>query len=119
MLWAARSAASVGLSAALRDLQAIWLTIDRGKNSMDIDSSARAILLELRAKVESGGEGGIYGDRTKALHDIDALLANPSANQVKLLLLPTANLQELSIDCGWGSQFNNLAAQLEAVLGID
>lgn len=86
---------------------------------MDIDSSAHAILLKLRAKVEGGGEGGIYWDRTKALHGIDALLANPSAHQVKLLLLPTANLQELSMDCGWGSQFNNLAARLEAVLGID
>jgi|GEM_PF-1900117 len=86
---------------------------------MDIDSSACAILLELRAKVEGGGEGGIYGDRTKALHDIDALLANPSVHQVKLLLLPTANLQELSMDCGWGSLFNDLAARLEAVLGID
>lgn len=86
---------------------------------MDIESSARAILLELRAKVEGGGEGGIYGDRTKALHDIDPLLADPSVNQVKLLLLPTANLQELSMDCGWGRQFNNLAAQLEVVLGID
>ncbi|PMQ04368.1 hypothetical protein DyAD56_15310 [Dyella sp. AD56] len=88
-------------------------------DSMDIDSSARAILLDLRAKVEGGGEGGIYGDQTKALHDIDSLLANPSVYQVKLLLLPTANLQELSIDCGWGSQFNYLAAKLEAVLGID
>jgi len=66
-----------------------------------------------------GAKGEIYGDRTKALHDINALLANPSAHQVKLLLLPTANLQELSMDCGWGSQFNNLAARLEAVLGID
>jgi hypothetical protein len=85
---------------------------------MDIDSTARTILLELRARVEAAGEGGIYGDRSRALHDIDALLANPSADQVKYLLLPTANLQELSMECGWGSEFNNLAAKLESVLDL-
>jgi hypothetical protein len=85
---------------------------------MDTDSAARAILLELRAKVEAGGEGGLYGDRTEALLALDTLLSNPSTAQVKLLLLPTANLQELAIECGWGTEFNELAAQLERVLGI-
>ena len=85
---------------------------------MDIDSTARTILLELKAKVEAGGEGGIYGDRSRAISDLDAILAGPSANKIRELLLPTANLQELSIDCGWGSQFNDLAAELERLLGI-
>jgi hypothetical protein len=85
---------------------------------MDIDSNARTILLELRARVEAGGEGGMYGDRSKALHDLNALLANPSTDQVRYLLLPTANLQELSMECGWGSEFNELAAKIEGILGI-
>lgn len=79
---------------------------------------ARAILLELRAKVAAGGEGGIYGDRARALHELDALLSNPSVNTVRDLLLPTANLQELSMDCGWGGEFCDLAAKLESVLDI-
>lgn len=85
---------------------------------MDIDATARTILLELRAKVEAGGDGCMYGDRSKALHDLDALLANPSARGMKYLFMPTANFQELSIECGWGSEFNNLAAELERVMGI-
>ncbi|RDS81780.1 hypothetical protein [Dyella psychrodurans] len=86
---------------------------------MDIDSTARAILLELRVRVEAGGEGGTYGDRSEALRDLDAILANLSVNKIRELLLPTANLQELSMDCGWGGQFNDLAAKLEKVLGIE
>jgi hypothetical protein len=85
---------------------------------MDIDSIAKELLLKLRARVEAGGEGGIYGDRTGALRDLDNLLSFPSTAQVKLLLLPTANLQELAIECGWGTEFNELAAQLENLLGI-
>lgn len=85
---------------------------------MDMDATARAILLELKARVEAGGYGGMYGDRSEAIHDLDALLANPSAGRVKCLLMPTANLQELSIHCGWGSEFNKLAADLESVMGI-
>lgn len=57
----------------------------------------------------------MYGDRSKAVQDLDALLANPSSRGVRSLLLPTANLQELSIECGWGSEFNELAAELEEI----
>ena len=57
----------------------------------------------------------MYGDRNKAIHDLDALLAHPSSGGVKSLLMPTANLQELSIECGWGSEFNKLAAELEEI----
>lgn len=85
---------------------------------MDIDSLAKELLLKLRARVEAGGDGGLYGDRAEALSDLDNLLAFPSTGQVKLLLLPTANLQELAIECGWGQEFNELAAQLENLLGI-
>jgi len=80
---------------------------------MSIDTEARKILNQLREKVESGEDGGIYGDRSKALSDIDSLLTSPSTEGVKFLLLPTANLQELSIANGWGDEFNQLAGELE------
>lgn len=85
---------------------------------MDLDGIARHILMELRARVEAGGDGGMYGDRSEAFRDLDTLLANPSPGQVKVLLAPTANLQELSLECGWGREFNDLAARLETALGI-
>jgi hypothetical protein len=85
---------------------------------MDVDQAVRKILNEIHAKVEAGSDGAIYGDRIGALHDIDQLLAEPSRDQVKLLLLPTANLQELSIESGWGNEFNELASQLERLLGL-
>ena len=71
---------------------------------MDIDATARTMLLHIRAHVDTGGDGRIYGDRTRALDDLDALLANPSTSRLKQLLLPTANLQELSIEYGWGGR---------------
>jgi hypothetical protein len=85
---------------------------------MDIEATARTILLELREKVVTGGDGGMYGDRNEAIHDLDGLLANPSKLHIKRLLMPTANLQDLSIECGWGSEFNKLAAELERVMGV-
>ena len=48
-----------------------------------------------------------------AIRDLDALIAYPSPEGIKALLLPTANLQELSIEFGWGIEFNELAAELE------
>jgi hypothetical protein len=71
---------------------------------MDVDQAARAILTELRAKVEAGEDGAIYGDRIRALGDIDTLLADPLMDRVRFLLLPTANLQELAIENGWGRE---------------
>ncbi|MFH0728207.1 MAG: hypothetical protein V2B19_17925 [Pseudomonadota bacterium] len=86
---------------------------------MDIDQAAQKILNKLRDKVEAGTDGVIYGDRSRALNDIDSLLASPSTEGVKYLLLPTANLQELSIENGWGQEFNDLADKLERLLGLD
>jgi hypothetical protein len=85
---------------------------------MNIDQAAREILGKIRAKVDAGNDGGIYGDRAKALHEIDALLSDPSIFAVKLLLAPTANLQELSIENGWGAEFLDLSSQLERVLDL-
>jgi hypothetical protein len=83
------------------------------RGRIEIDEATRIVVLKLRAKVEKGGDGYLYGDRSKAIHDLDALPANPSSAGIKSLLLPTANLQQLSIECGWGSEFNELAAELE------
>ncbi|NVK38444.1 MAG: hypothetical protein HWE18_11010 [Gammaproteobacteria bacterium] len=85
---------------------------------MSIDEEAKGILTELREKVAKSDDGGIYGDRSKALKDIDSLLASPSTEGMKFLLLPTANLQELSLENGWGQEFNALASKLEKLLGI-
>ena len=85
---------------------------------MSIDEEAKGILTELQEKVARSDDGGIYGDRSKALKDIDSLLASPSTEGVKFLLLPTANLQELSLENGWGQEFNALASKLEKLLGI-
>ena len=85
---------------------------------MDTDSLAIELLLRLRSKAEASGDGSIYGDRAEAMRDLDNLLSFPAVAQVKVLLLPTANLQELAIDNGWGEEFNEIAAQLERLLGI-
>ena len=87
-------------------------------NSMEIDQIARKVLEELRRKAAASDDGSIYGERDRALQDIDFLLNTPSTEGVKRLLLPTANLQELSLENGWGDDFNKLASQLESVLGI-
>lgn len=85
---------------------------------MDTDQVARKVLEELRRKAAASDDGSIYGERDRALRDIDLLLSNPSTDGVKRLLLPTANLQELSLENGWGDEFNKLASELESVLDI-
>jgi tRNA U34 5-methylaminomethyl-2-thiouridine-forming methyltransferase MnmC len=84
---------------------------------MDVDKSATVILNQIRVLVSENGDG-TFGSKTKALEDIDALLTSPSAHGVNFLLAPTANLQEVAIDNGWGTEFNNLAQELEKVLGL-
>ncbi|KMQ74069.1 hypothetical protein Msub_10240 [Marinobacter subterrani] len=85
---------------------------------MDTDQVARKVLEELRRKAAASDDGSIYGERDRALQDLDLLLSNPSTDGVKRLLLPTANLQELSLENGWGDEFNKLASKLESVLDI-
>lgn len=85
---------------------------------MSVDQQARELLNELREKVSAGSDGSIYGDKSRALKDIDSLLSSPSTEGVKYLLLPTSNLQELSLENGWGKEFYLLANQLENLLGI-
>ncbi len=85
---------------------------------MNIDQAVRKSLNNLREKVAASGDGEIYGDRSQALNDIDTLLLKPSTEGVKYLLAPTANLPELSIENGWGEEFNSLATEIENLLGI-
>ena len=84
---------------------------------MDVDKSARIILNKLKVLVSENGDG-TYGSKAEAIEDIDVLLTSLSTNGVSSLLAPTANLQELAIDNGWGAEFNNLAKELEKVLGL-
>ena len=84
---------------------------------MDVDKSARIILNKLKVLVSENGDG-TYGSKAEAIEDIDALLTSLSTNGVSSLLAPTVNLQELAIDNGWGAEFNNLAKELEKVLGL-
>lgn len=79
---------------------------------------ATEILCELRDRVAAGGEGGLYGDKEMALREINAAIASPSQGSIGYLLLATGNLQELAMECGWGTEFNVLAARLERALGI-
>lgn len=79
---------------------------------------ARKFLEELRRKAAASDDGSVYGERDRALQDIEFLLSNPSTDGVRRLLSPTANLQELSLQNGWGDEFNELASKLESVLGI-
>ena len=81
---------------------------------MKMDAEVRSILYALREKVVTSVEA-IYGDRSEALSDIEALLKSPSKNALTALIAPTANLQDLSIENGWGDEFNELAAKLEAL----
>jgi hypothetical protein len=92
--------------------------MEAGGTAMNTDQSVRKFLTDIRAKVEAGSDGSIYGDRSRALRDIDSLLASPSSEGVKYLLLPTANLQELAMENGWGAEFNEIADRLERLLGI-
>jgi len=82
---------------------------------MGNNDTARTILLALKLHVVTAGDCGFFGDYHRAVEDIDALLANFSEKYAFALVALTANLQELSIDGGWGSDFNVLAAQLEAI----
>lgn len=84
----------------------------------DTDNDVRDVLTQLQTKVAARDDGSLYGARNTALDDIDLLLRNPSKDGVRYLLLPTAHLHELSLENGWGDDFNELAARLEAALGI-
>jgi hypothetical protein len=85
---------------------------------MNTDQLARAALLKLRSLAEPS-TSGVYGDRIRALTDIDSILASPDNAKIKFLLAPTGNLQELSMDNGWGSEFCSIAAELEHILGLN
>jgi|JI10StandDraft_1071094.scaffolds.fasta_scaffold19835_7 hypothetical protein len=86
---------------------------------MNVDADVRALLAILQARVESGDDDGIYGDSRRALADIKAALARPDIRHVRRLLVPTGNVQEISIANGWGYEFLDIASKLEALLGSE
>lgn len=61
----------------------------------------------------------LYGDLKIAIKDIDSLLRSSDLSreiqELRILLAPTGNLQELSIDCGWGDEFCELAEKIEKI----
>ena len=85
---------------------------------MSVDHDVRSLLGELRSLVQNSGHGLMYGDRAKALEAIDAVLEHPDNNRLKLILAPTGNIQELSIEYGWGNEFLQISAGLERALGL-
>lgn len=79
----------------------------------------QTLLKELKKLAIQNGDG-IYGDLDTAIKDIDAILATKDLSQesgrIRLLIAPTSNLQDLSIDCGWGEEFLLLADKIEQEL---
>ena len=79
----------------------------------------QTLLKELKKLAIQNGDG-IYGDLDLALADIDTILSAKDIAEkqrnVKLLIAPTSNLQDLSIDRGWGEEFLLLADKIEQEL---
>ena len=86
--------------------------------NFDPAQQGRAVLLRLRDLVETCHGDSSYGDKSRALADIDAILAKPDDRKTVLLLAPTGNLQELSMEYGWGEQFLAIAAEIECLLQL-
>lgn len=76
----------------------------------------RNSLNKLRNLALQNGEG-LYGNLEIALADIDAILSaedlSKKSGSIRLLIAPTSNLQDLSIDCGWREEFLLLANKIE------
>ena len=76
----------------------------------------RSTLKELRKLALQNGDG-MVGELNTAVEEIDAILSAKELSEeyqnIMLLISPTANLQELSIDCGWGDRFLLLADKIE------
>ena len=74
-------------------------------------------LLQKLKKLAIQNGYGIYGDLDTVVKDIDAILnakdTSEKQRSIKLLIAPTSNLQDLSIDCGWGEEFLLLADKIE------
>ena len=80
----------------------------------------QTLLKELRKLVLENGDG-LYDNLEIALADIDAILSakdlSKKSGSIRLLIAPASNLQDLSIDCGWGEEFLLLANKIEG--GLD
>ena len=81
------------------------------------DRKIRSLLHTLRKLIVAHGDGKVYGDLERAIKDVDSILSATDlcaeSDRVRLLVAPTGNLQDLSIERGWGDKFLELAWQLE------
>ena len=86
------------------------------------EEKIRNILQELKNLASRNGDGS-FGDLNEAMNDIDSILSADNLSskhfQIKVLIAPTANLQDLAIDCGWGKKFLKLADELDELIKDD
>ena len=83
------------------------------------EEEVRIKLMELRKLAIQYGDG-TYGDLDRALKEIDAIFDSENLSnecrKIEYLVGPTTNLQDLSIDCGWGDRFLVLAEEIERLI---
>ena len=81
------------------------------------DKRIRELLHALRELSVAHHDGKVYGSLEKAIGDIDSILSatdlSTESDKVKSIVAPTGNLQDLSIESGWGDKFLTLARELE------
>ena len=77
----------------------------------------QTLLKKLRNLATQNGDG-IYGSLQITLDDIDAILSAENLSEkygdIRLLIAPTSNLQDLSIDCGWEDHFLSIADKIDS-----
>ncbi len=73
-------------------------------------------LLETIKGLVEAGEDYTFGDKEKAIQEIDAAIYSPSKENIEWLIAPTGNIQELSIDNGWSDEFITLSERLENLI---
>jgi hypothetical protein len=87
-----------------------------------------AVLSETRvllANPENDFSWSSWEDSSDALEEIDGLLSQlkagefPSADSLRVLLLPTGPIQEVSVSSGWGDAFLELANRFDATMMDD
>ena len=76
-----------------------------------------SLLLELKEIAIKNGDG-VYGDLEQAIKDIEHCLESMDNSKISLLIAPTANLQDLSIDAGWQDEFLVLASRIDKLISI-
>ena len=79
--------------------------------------------LEMFLKYLNQSNDGMYGDVEKGKNSINDIIKSISSNKkidkekISLLIGPTANLQEISIDNGWEKEFLIIAEKIDKIIG--